>query len=199
MRSAARALAVLALLAAAGCVSEPEPVSAPTPPGPCEKSREQPPDGSQELREQADLDGDGRADEVVSWIRGGERVVQAWLATGDNADPQALFSGKLLGTVDLDGDGREEVFAQTGEATGAAYRLDGCELVPVTIAGTDREWEYAVGPGAALLCRQNGIIEEAVTTGAETVRRAWTLTGGAVTGADPLGSGPVTTPGIICT
>ena len=199
MRSAARALTVLAVLATAGCFSEPAPSSAPTPAGPCAKSREQPPEGSQEMREQADLDGDGRTDEVVSWVQDGERVVQAWLATGENGEPQALFSRELLGTVDINGDGREEVFAQTGETTGGAYRLDGCELVRVTVAGTDREWEYAVGPGAALLCRQNGIIEEAVTNGPETVRRAWTLNGGEVIGADPLGSGPVTNPGIICT
>jgi hypothetical protein len=199
MRSAARALTVLAVLAAPACMAEPEPSSIPTPTGPCAASREQPPEGSQELREQGDLDGDGRADEVVSWIRDGERVVQAWLATGQNADPEALFSRELLGMVDVDRDGREEVFAQTGDATGGAFVLDGCKLARVTIADTDRDWEYAVGPAAALLCRPNGLIEEAVTEGAETVRRAWRLTGSEVTTADPVGSGPVRTPGVVCT
>ena len=194
------ALLLAAVLGLAGCTTDTPPGSAfPVPSGPCAKTREQPPEGSQELRVQGDLDGDGRADEVVSWQRDGQRVVQAWLATGENAEPEALFGGELLTTADADGDGRDEVFAATGAATGAAFVLDGCRLAPIGIGGTERTWEYARGPGAALLCRPGGLLEEAVTSGPETVRRAWTLADGEVTGADPVGSGPVTTPGIACT
>jgi hypothetical protein len=90
------------------------------------------------------------------------------------------------------------VFAAVDGGKGRAYVLEGCRLTPVTFAQNERVWEYAVGPGAALLCRPNGGLEEAVTQGPETVRRAWRLAGGTVTGADPVGSGPVTSPGIVC-
>ena len=198
MRTAVRALTVLAVLAASACTAEPEPSSIPTPVGPCAKTREQPPDGSQELREQADLDGDGRADEVVSWLRDGQRVVQAWLATGENAEPQALFGRELLQTSDVDEDGKSEVFALDTPTTGKAFVLDGCSLAAVKVAGSEEDWEYAFGPSAALLCRPRGLIEEAVTTNGQTTRRAWTLSAGVVTPANPVGAGAVTTPGIIC-
>ena len=193
MRSAPIALALLALVACSA-----DPVATPGPTGPCAAERSQPPDGSEEQRLQADLDADGRDDEVVSWMRDGERVVQAWLATGENAVPEALFSGDLLATADLDGDRRAEVLAATGASTGGAFALDGCRLVRLALAANDRPWEFAVGSGAALTCRPRGIVEEAVTTGPETVRRAWTVSGGEVTGADPAGTGPVASPGIAC-
>ena len=197
MRSA---LVLAAVLGLAGCTAQ-EPVgsSLETPSGPCAKTREQPPEDSQEQRLQGDLDGDGRTDEVVSWLRDGQRVAQAWLATGETAEPEALFGGELLDTADVDGDGRAEVFASAGATTGVALVLDGCRLTTVGIGGTERDWEFAVGPGAALLCRPQGVVEEAVTQGPETVRRAWTLAAGEVVGADPVGSGPVTAPGIACT
>ena len=196
MRTAPVALLLAAL--AAGCTAEAEPSSISTPTGPCAAARVQPPEGSDEQRVQGDLDGDGRSDEVVSWVDAGRRVAQAWLATGENAAPEALFDGALLTAVDVDGDRRAEVFASSGPATGRAYVLDGCRLVPVGVGGTERVWEYAVGPGAALLCRPRGLVEEAVTQGPETVRRAWRLAAGSVTGADPVGTGPVTEPGLRC-
>jgi hypothetical protein len=195
MRSAPVLLTLLVLLS--GCTSEPVPGPVAGPSGPCAAARELPPDGSQEQRLQGDLDGDGRADEVVSWVQDGERVVQAWLATGENAAPEALFDGELLAAPDLDGDGRAEVLVGSGE-DGAGLALDGCRLAPVTVAGTDRAWTFAVGPDAALVCRPQGLVEEAVTNGPETVRRAWTLSDGSVTVADPVGSGPVTSAGIAC-
>ena len=195
MRTAAAALVLLGVLT--GCTSDQVPVPDAWPTGPCAAARELPPDGSQEQRLQADLDGDARADEVVSWVRNGERVAQAWLATGQNAVPEALFDGDLLAAPDLDGDGRAEVLAQDGDE-GAGFVLDGCRLVPIGIAGTERDWTFAHGPGAALLCRPRGVVEEAVTTGPETVRRAWQVSDGTVSGADPVGSGPVTRPGIAC-
>jgi hypothetical protein len=172
--------------------------AADVPAGPCAQTREAPPEGSQEQRLQADLDGDGRKDEVVSWVREGQRVAQAWLATGENALPEPLFAGSLLAVSDADGNGRAEVFASTSPTTGAAFVLVGCRLSPVTLSGTERPWEYAVGTGAALVCRPAGVVEEAVTKGPETVRRAWTLLGVEVTGTDPVGTGPVTKGGISC-
>ena len=198
MRSAPIALALLTVLTAAACSADPVAGPRPGPTGPCAAERSQPPDGAQEQRLQGDLDGDGRTDEVVSWVRDGERVAQAWLATGENAVPEALFAGELLSVADLDGDGREEVLASTGASTGGAFALDGCRLVRLALAANDRPWEFATGPGAALTCRPRGIVEEAVTEGAETVRRAWTVSGDSVTGANPSGSGPVTSPGIAC-
>ena len=155
MRSA---LALLAVLVLSGCTSE-TPVGAgvPTPSGPCATTREQPPEGSQEQRLQGDLDGDGRTDEVVSWLRDGERVVQAWLATGENADPQQLFEGTLLDTGDVDGDGRDEVFAERDASTFTLFVLDGCALEQVTLDGLPWEVGRVEGP---LLCRANGVVEQ---------------------------------------
>ena len=197
MRRAAPTLALLAVLTA-GCTAEAPPSPDAGPTGPCAAERVQPPEGSQEQRVQGDLDGDGRTDEVVSWLRDGQRVVQAWLATGENAVPEALFEGDLLSTADLHGDGRSELFVGAGAESGNAFVLDGCRLTPVTVDGTDQRWEYAFRPGAALLCRPNGLVEEAVTTAGQTARRAWTITGSTVTEAQPVSTGPVTTPGITC-
>jgi hypothetical protein len=136
MRSPAPLLALLAVLGAAACTAEPPPPppGAAVPTGPCAAGRSTPPDGSQEQRLQGDLDGDGVTDEVVSWVRDGERVVQAWLATGENAEPEALFDGDLLEAADRDGDGRAEVLAeQEPGGNSVLLVLDGCRLVP---AGT---------------------------------------------------------------
>lgn len=198
MRAAVPVLTLLAVLSAGGCTDGPASPGVAVPTGPCAAEREQPPDGSKEQRVQADLDGDGRTDEVVSWVRGSERVVQAWLATGENAVPEPLFDGELLAAADVDGDGRGEVFAATGAGSGRAFVLDGCRLVPVTLGPGNQVWEYAVGPGAELLCRPGGVVEEAVTRGTGTVRRAWTLAAGSATGTDPAGSGPLASPGIRC-
>ena len=129
MRSA---LVLAGLVLVTGCTAEaPPPVDAGAS-GPCAAEREQPPEGSQEQRQQGDLDGDGRTDEVVSWVRDDERVVQAWLATGENAAPEALFAGDLLGTEDVDGDGRAEVrAAREPGGDESLFTLEGCTLVPV--------------------------------------------------------------------
>jgi hypothetical protein len=181
MRSA---LALLAVLVLSGCTSE-APVGAgtATPSGPCAKTREQPPEGSQEQRLQGDLDGDGRTDEVVSWLRDGERVAQAWLATGENAEPEPLFAGDLLAAADADDDGRAEVFAATAATTGGAYVLVGCRLEPVTLEG--QPWTYPLAD-RVLVCRGGGVLD--LLPGGERFR----LSGGTVTaaGAAPaLGAG----------
>ena len=129
MRSA---LVLVGLVLVAGCTAEAPPPAGAVPIGPCAAEREQPPEGSQEQRQQGDLDGDGRTDEVVSWVRDGERVVQAWLATGENAVPEPLFEGDLVGTEDVDGDGRAEVFAAPAPGgSPIAFALEGCALEPV--------------------------------------------------------------------
>ena len=187
MRTASAALVLLVLLS--GCTSEEPPAQAGAPTGPCAAARELPPDGSQEQRLQADLDGDARADEVVSWVQDGERVVQAWLATGENAVPEALFDGDLLAAPDVDGDGRAEVLAQAGEE-GAGFVLDGCRLVPIGIAGTERSWTFGPGPDAPLLCHPGAVVQEARETGPDTVRRAWRISAGTATEVAAPGPGP---------
>ncbi len=154
MRSA---LVLLAVLGLAGCTAEAPPSSIETPAGPCAKTREQPPDGSQEQRLQGDLDGDGRTDEVVSWVRDGSRVVQAWLATGENAAPQQLVPDRLLATGDVDGDGRDEVFGQLSSTTGSMFVLDGCTLTRTTQDG--QPWAFPIAQGP-LLCRGQGVLDQ---------------------------------------
>ena len=131
MHRTAVTVLLLGSLAVAGCTAEAPPATPEAgPTGPCAAERVQPPEGAQEQRLQADLDGDGRTDEVVSWLRDSDRVVQAWLATGQNAVPEALFDGDLLETRDVDGDGRPEVVAAQEPGGGeVVLRLDGCRLV----------------------------------------------------------------------
>lgn len=193
MRSAPIALALLTVLTTAACSDDPTAGPRPGPTGPCAAERSQPPDGSQEQRLQGDLDGDGRTDEVVSWVRDGERVAQAWLATGENAVPEALFSGELLSVADLDGDGREEVLAEAGEE-GTGFVLDGCRLVPITVGETDRAWTFAPGPDVPLLCRPGAVVQETRETGPDTLRRTWRISAGTATEVDATGSEP----GIAC-
>lgn len=195
-----RLLLPLLCLPLLGCTADEPPTAAA--PGPCEAAREQPPAGSQEQREQADLDGDGTSDEVVSWVVDGRRVVQAWLATGENAAPEPLFAGELLAAGDADADGRAEVFAATSvpvqggatSLTGAAYVLDGCRLVPVTGPEGPLTYTWSVGAdpraaAATLACLPGGVLEQAVSRpgpqpGTRRVQtRRWTLSRGTVTAA----------------
>ncbi len=183
MRSA---LVLAAVLGLAGCTADPAPPSSiETPTGPCAKTREQPPEGSKEQRLQGDLDGDGRADEVVSWLRDGERVVQAWLATGANAEPQQLFEGDLLETGDVDGDGRDEVFAGRDASALALFVVDGCSLSQAALDGLPWDPLRAEGP---LLCRGNGVLEQLrrprdpqEAAQGQLVTRRFRLAGGVVT------------------
>jgi hypothetical protein len=141
-------------------------------------------------RLKAELDGDGRLDTVVAWDRAGVPVVQAQLATGQATAPEHLFTGDLLSSADVDGDSRAEVFVGSRADRAIALQLTDCRLRAVEWAVAPRVWEFAVGPGAALICFADSRIEEVVTEGPETVRRAWTLKDGVVTGVRPNGSGP---------
>ncbi len=165
MRSA---LVTVVLLLLTGCTVSDQPQAQPTPTGPCAAARVQPPDGSEEQRLQADLDGDGRADEVVSWLQDGTRVVQAWLADGRNAAPEP-GPVELLQTADVDGDARAEVFAALAPAAGqlraGVYALEGCRLVPVSTPAGPLELVYGSGPdrlqaAATVRCRPGGRVEQ---------------------------------------
>lgn len=178
-----------ATLALAGCTTSTPGTAAAPSIDPCAAARTQPPDGSGEQRLQADLDGDRRSDEVVSFLRDGRRVVQAWLADGRNAAPEAVFAGDLLATGDVDGDGRAELFAATGPATGGLFRLDGCRLVTATLAG--QPWSYPVGPAAAVACTGGGGLEVlTVGTAGSPSLGAPTATSGSPGGAAVEGTAP---------
>ena len=187
-----RLLALLLVAAVAGCSpAASQAQSAPTssPPS-CGGTRGDAPTGFGVQRLKADLDGDGRPDSVVAWERAGVPVVQAQLATGQSTAPEHLFAGDLLASADVDGDSRAEVFAGISADRAIALQLKDCNLRAVEWAVAPRLWEFEVGPGAALICSAGSRVEEVVTDGPETVRRAWTLNAGVVTGVNPTGSGP---------
>jgi hypothetical protein len=187
-----RLVAMLLLAAVAGCspaVSQAQ--SAPTSASrSCGGEKTKAPTGPAVQRLKADLDGDGRPDTVVAWDRAGVPVVQAQLAGGQSTAPEHLYAGDLLSSADVDGDSRAEVFVGIRADRAMALQLKDCKLRAVEWAVAPRVWEFEVGPGAALICFAGSRIEEVVTEGPETVRRAWTLKDGVVTGVSPNGSGP---------
>ncbi|HVE73868.1 MAG TPA: VCBS repeat-containing protein [Mycobacteriales bacterium] len=188
-------IALLAvLLACTACLSPKESASRtlPTgvPTGVCAASRNAPPANSGEQRLEADLDGDGRVDELVSFRLGTLRVVQAWLADGRTAAPDALFAGTMLKAHDVDGDKRAEVFVVHRAGKGRVLRVVGCEL-RVMVAANGEAWEYAVGRTATLLCRPNGLVEEVAVKGGHTNRRAWVVQDGKAMPKPPMGRGPL--------
>lgn len=191
---------VLLAIGLTACTTDELPSSISTPTGPCAAERVQPPDGSEEQRLQADLDGDGTKDEVVSWVVDGERVGQAWLASGQNAVPEPLPVSALLAAADVDGDARAEVFAavaqlvpesggKTEELRGGVLALDGCRLVRVEDPAGPLEYVYGAGAdrlqaAATVRCPGGGVVEQVTSTQAptpgfrlvETTR--WVLAGG---------------------
>jgi hypothetical protein len=187
-----RLLALLLVAAVAGCSpAASQAQSAPTPSSPsCGGTKDEAPTGSAVQRLKVDLDGDGRPDTVVAWDRAGVPVVQAQLGNGQSTAPEHLVAGDLLSSADVDGDSRAEVFVGISADRAIALQLADCKLRPVEWAVAPRVWEFEVGPAAALVCFAGSRIEEVVTEGPETVRRAWTLADGVVTGVRPNGSGP---------
>lgn len=160
---------VLSLLVLTGCTTEGSPDAVRVPTGPCAAERVQPPEGSQEQRAQADLDGDGRTDEVVSWLVGGERVVQAWLADGRNAEPERLFSDLLAagpagGAPVVLGAVPQTAGTKTEDLRAGVFVLDGCRLTRVE--GPDGPLELVYGTGsdrlqatATVRCTARGVEE----------------------------------------
>ena len=94
----------------------------------------------------ADLDGDDHDDQLQSYRVGdAEWHLRVSLARGGGADleitpPNGSFV-TVLGGADIDGDGADELWAQTGQGASAAIlgiaRLVGCDLVRVTTSGGD--------------------------------------------------------------
>lgn len=101
----------------------------------------------------ADVDGDGKADELRTFVVGESNWhLQAALAAGGGADlklttfdPGAVA---VLGGVDLDDDGADEIWARTGSGASATIlglvHYADCALTRVTFAGGDPV-ELAVG------------------------------------------------------
>lgn len=104
-----------------------------------------PPEGATDVRDAvADLDGDGDDDQVQSYRVGeAEWHVRASLARGGGADVEVTASNgsfvRVLGGADVDRDGADELWAQTGQGASATIlgivRLIGCDLVRVTAGG----------------------------------------------------------------
>lgn len=169
-RRGAVALAVVVLAVAAGCgddgddgaaqrgasttstrsaTSETTTTSSPGPA--CTELDE--PAGREMASAPGDVDGDRRADELISY----RDAAGAWhlhvaLAVGGGADLLVPTVGdasvQVLGGADVDGDGTDELWARTGAGASAAIvglaRLVDCSLVQVTFAGGEPA-EFAVG------------------------------------------------------
>jgi hypothetical protein len=156
----------------------------------------------------SDVDGDGASDQLRAFgVGGGDFVLQAELAAGGGGELAVPGDGvtavALIGGADLDGDGRDEVWAKVGAGASATiiglFRLDGCDLVPVTIGGAPAELPVggSVGTTAGVECTATGILAHtASNTGGdayEVTSTAFTLEDGAL--VDGTGSVSTTTAG----
>lgn len=149
----------------------PEPTDAPTStseaaagqPG-CPDSAPVPAGATAVVEELGDVDGDGRADVLRSYLAGDRWTLQVELAAGGSAavalDVFDTAGVGLVGGADVDGDGRDEVWAQVGSGASTAIlglaTLEGCELVQVrTDFGAPAELPVggSVGAAAGLECR----------------------------------------------
>lgn len=115
-----------------------------------------------------DIDGDGADDGLLSYRLGADEWhLRVELAAGGAADVVIPTFGAgaiaVLGGADVDGDGGDEVWAQTGSGASATIiglaRFTDCELERVTFAGGDPA-EFPVGGSvgntAGLECEAHG-------------------------------------------
>lgn len=110
------------------------------------------------VQESGDVDGDGHPDVLRSFLDGGRWSLQVELAAGGSAavaiDVLDAAGVGLIGGADVDGDGRDEVWARVGSGASTAIlglaALDGCQLVRVdTDLGTPAELPVGGSVGAA--------------------------------------------------
>jgi hypothetical protein len=117
----------------------------------------------------ADVDGDGAPDQLRAFGVGGDDfVLQAELAAGGGGELAVPGDGvtpvAVVGGADLDGDGRDEVWAKVGAGASATiiglFRLDGCDLLRVTIGGAPAELPVggSVGTTAGVECTATGLV-----------------------------------------
>lgn len=101
---------------------------------------------------EADVDGDGRTDALVTYSAGGNWHLRVELASSGSSDivvGPMVAGGEVspIGGVDLDGAGGDEVWARVGSGASATivglFRFVNCGLEPVN-AG-DARAEFAVG------------------------------------------------------
>lgn len=112
-----------------------------------------PAEASQHTKASADVDGDGDTDEIHTFLVGdSDWHVQTVLAAGGGADLQLTTfdpgAVAVLGGIDLDDDGADEIWARTGSGASATIlglvRYADCALTRVTFASGD-PMELAVG------------------------------------------------------
>ncbi|HEY9557405.1 MAG TPA: VCBS repeat-containing protein [Acidimicrobiales bacterium] len=115
----------------------------------------------------ADVDGDGRDDQLVSYRTGGDAWrLEVELARGGGAALDlASFGGAVgvMGGSDLDGDGAAEIWARTGAGASTTivspFSVEGCDLAQVTFStGEPAELPVggSVGTASGVECTDDG-------------------------------------------
>ncbi|HEX4866446.1 MAG TPA: hypothetical protein VFV32_02345 [Acidimicrobiales bacterium] len=115
---------------------------------------------------EGEVDGDGRPDALRTFLVGDVWHLQVEVAAGGGADLDLATSDAggvgLVGGADVDGDGRDEIWARVGSGASATIlglaRYDACALVRVTIAGSPADLPVggSVGSAAGVECRSSG-------------------------------------------
>lgn len=122
-----------------------------------------PVEASEVAEADAEVDGDATADVLRTFLVGDVWHLQVAVAAGGGADLElaTVDAGGvgLIGGADVDGDGRDEIWARVGSGASATIlglvRYDGCALARVTIAGVPAELPVggSVGSAAGVECR----------------------------------------------
>lgn len=119
---------------------------------PCASAAAVPSDASTLTEEVADVDGDGRADAIRTFLAEDTWVLQVEVAAGGGAE-LALGPGDqggvgLVGGADVDGDGRAEIWVRVGSGASTVIlglvRFQDCGLARVTL-GSGQPVELPVG------------------------------------------------------
>jgi hypothetical protein len=126
-----------------------------------------PADASGMTELEAEVDGDGQPDVLRTFLVGDVWHLQVQVAAGGGAELDLATADAggvgLVGGADVDGDGRDEIWARVGSGASATIlglaRYDACALVRVAIAGAPAELPVggSVGSAAGIECRSPGV------------------------------------------
>jgi hypothetical protein len=106
---------------------------------------------TQSMTELADVDGDGSDDELTTYVAAGSWHLRVDRAVELSLGTVGAESKRIIGGADVDADGKDEIWVQTGSGASSAilglFRYRDCTITSVTLGGAPAE--LAVGASVA--------------------------------------------------